>query len=68
LLWSNPLTIFLWRKLPWIQKSRRGWKRLEQLAAAGVSDFPIVDPALAPLLGHSAFHVAICRGARNTKC
>jgi len=64
LLWCNPLAMLLWRKLPWATKAQRGWKRLDQLAAAAPADFPVVEAATAELWGRSAFHVALCRQPR----
>lgn len=65
LLFSNPVSMLVWRKLPWVAKARRGWKRLEQLAVAAPGDYPIVEAAMAELLGRSAFHVALCRAPRG---
>jgi SAM-dependent methyltransferase len=64
LMWSNPLLVFLWRKLAIRRKHRRPWKQLDGLAAPTVADYPIVAPALAPILGTSCFHVALCRRPR----
>lgn len=61
LMWSNPLLVFLWRKLPWVPKRQRSWKRLAGLAAPTVADYPILCPAIASLFGRSWCHVAICR-------
>lgn len=61
LMWSNPLLVFLWRRLPWIPKRQRAWKKLAGLAAPTVADYPILCPATATLFGRSWFHLAICR-------
>jgi SAM-dependent methyltransferase len=64
LLWSNPPAIWLWRKLPFFSRRPRPWKKLAGLAAGSPGDYPIVSLDLAPILGTSCFHVAICRGPR----
>jgi len=64
LMWSNPLLVFLWRKLPWIPKRQRPWKKLAGLAAPTAGDYPILPPATASLFGRSWFHLAICRQPR----
>ena len=61
LLWANPLTILAWRKWPPGEKRRRAWKQLAGLAAPAPGDYPILPAATAPLLGTSAFHLAVCR-------
>ena len=66
LMWSNPLTLLLWRKWPFAgPKAVRPWKKLAGLAAASPTDYPIVALSLASLLGASWFHVAICRQPRQ---
>jgi SAM-dependent methyltransferase len=60
LMWSNPLSTFLWRKLVRARDGRRAWNALDGLAAPSVADFPITTSELAPILGTTAFHVAIC--------
>jgi len=66
LLWSNPLLVTLWRKLPWVPKAERPWKKLIGLAAPSVTDYPVLPQATASLFGHSWFHVAICRQPKRT--
>ncbi len=66
LLWSNPLSIFLWRKLPLRARHERRWKQLAGLAAAAPSDYPIVALETAPILGKSCFHLAICRTPKRS--
>lgn len=62
LLWSNPLTVLLWRKWPpGAKKTARGWKKLAGLAAPSPADYPIVAACVASAWGASRFHVAICR-------
>ena len=66
LMWSNPLTLLLWRKWPFFgPATARPWKKLAGLAASAPTDYPIVVPALASLLGRSWFHIAICRQPRE---
>jgi len=60
LIWANPLGVLLWRKLGRGPDRSRSWKRLQGLAAASPGDWPILPPAIAPLLGASHFHLAIC--------
>jgi SAM-dependent methyltransferase len=62
LLWSNPLLVFLWRKLPGVPKRQRAWKKLAGLAAPTIADYPIVPLAVAPLYGTPWCHFAICSG------
>jgi len=58
--WANPLGAFLWRKLGREPDRTRSWKRLQGLAAASPGDWPILPLTIAPLLGTSHFHMAIC--------
>jgi SAM-dependent methyltransferase len=64
LAWSNPLFIFFWRKLR-RHDGKRPWKTLAGLAAPAVADYPIVPLELAPLVGRSCFHVALCRRPKS---
>ncbi|MCE9553384.1 MAG: methyltransferase domain-containing protein [Planctomycetes bacterium] len=63
LMWSNPLSILLWRKWPLARRENRSWKKLSGLAAPAISDYPIVPLALAPIFGTPWVHFAICRRA-----
>jgi SAM-dependent methyltransferase len=65
LSWCNPLAAFLWRKLPQRGGRPRPWKQLAGLATGSPTDYPIVPLEIAPLLGKSCFHVAICRKAKG---
>ena len=67
LMWSNPLSTFLWRKLARARNGRRAWNALDGLAAPSVADYPITTSQLAPILGTTAFHVAICSAPRVTQ-
>jgi O-antigen biosynthesis protein len=64
LMWSNPLSVFLWRKFPFARGSRRPWKKLALLAAGGPADYPVVPVEIAGILGAPLAHVAICRKPR----
>lgn len=64
LTWCNPFGALLWRKLGRTRQGERSWRALDGLAAPSVADFPIITSELAPLLGTTAFHVAICTGPR----
>jgi SAM-dependent methyltransferase len=64
LLWSNPLSVFLWRKFARSRHRKRAWRALEGLAAPSVADYPITTSELAPILGTPAFQVALCSGPR----
>jgi SAM-dependent methyltransferase len=64
LMWSNPLTILLWRKWPHRHRGNRGWRKLRGLAAPTVADYPIVPLGVAPVYGTSACHFAVCREPR----
>jgi SAM-dependent methyltransferase len=63
-MWSNPLSAFLWRKLARSRDGRRSWSALDGLAAPSAADYPILRSELAPLFGSPAFFVAICTGPR----
>lgn len=65
LLWANPLTTFLWRKLALGARGERAWKNLEGLATGGPSDYPIVPLYLVDAFGHPLYHVALCRRPRR---
>ncbi|MGA2031135.1 MAG: class I SAM-dependent methyltransferase [Thermoguttaceae bacterium] len=64
LMWSNPLLVFLWRKLRF-GKGQRAWTRLAGLAAPAPADYPIVPAPLASVFGTPAYHFALCRGGRR---
>ncbi len=61
LMWANPLLTFIWRKMPFVPKARRPWKKLAGLAVPSVSDYPVVPLRVAPLYGSPYCHFAICR-------
>ena len=64
LLWANPLTTFFWRKMPFVKKAQRPWKKLAGLSIPTVADYPVVPLAVAGL--RNAYgHFAICRGPRT---
>jgi SAM-dependent methyltransferase len=67
LLWSNPLTALVWRKLPAWGRRARAWKRLSGLAAPSLADYPIVPRDLAPVFGTGCFHIAVCRDPRTRR-
>lgn len=64
LTWTNPLGLWLWRKLRRGPRGVRAWKALEGLAAPTVADYPIVPEPLAPILGKTCFLVATCSQPR----
>ena len=65
LMWSNPLLVWLWRKLPVLSRTgrKRSWKRLEGFACPSPTDYPIVPVAMAPIFGTPCFHMR-CAAAR----
>jgi SAM-dependent methyltransferase len=67
LTWCNPIGAFLWRKLARTHDRQRSWRALDQLATPSVADYPITTSELAPLLGTTAFHVAMCAGPRVSR-
>jgi len=64
LLWANPLSTFLWRKLAKGPRER-SWKSLEALAVGSPSDYPIVPLNLVEAYGRPLYHVALCRRPRR---
>ena len=64
LMWSNPLAVFLWRKLPGFHGWRRPWRKLELLAVGGPTDYPALPAEAAAIVGTPIVHLAICRKPR----
>jgi len=61
LMWANPLLTFLWRKMPFVPKAKRPWKKLAGLSVPTVADYPVVPLTVAGLYGTPYCHFAICR-------
>ena len=68
LFWANPLTMLFWGKWPRGEKHRGKWKQLAGLIAPSPGDYPILPAVTAPLLGTSAFHLAVCRQPLTVGC
>jgi SAM-dependent methyltransferase len=60
----DPLARFL-RRLRRGDQTRDAWKALAGLAAATPAEYPVVVPALAPVLGDPVFLIALCREPRG---
>jgi SAM-dependent methyltransferase len=58
--WSNPMAAFILWWWPFGHWRQRSWKKLADLAAPSIGDYPIVSLANAALFGTSAFHLASC--------
>jgi SAM-dependent methyltransferase len=61
LRWHSPVAAFLLRRSPFRDRYGQAWKRLSDLAAPSIGDYPIVPRSVATLFGIPAHHVAICR-------
>jgi SAM-dependent methyltransferase len=66
LMWANPLGTFLWRKLTRTKSRTRSWRALDSLAAPALTDYPIVDAAMAAIWGTSYCHFAVCTNPTPT--
>jgi 2-polyprenyl-3-methyl-5-hydroxy-6-metoxy-1,4-benzoquinol methylase len=68
LLWANPLTLLPWRW--WSRDSasgQRSWRVLDDLATSGPADYPVVSRRVAPILGRSCWHLAVCQHPRTVR-
>jgi SAM-dependent methyltransferase len=59
----DPLAALL-RRLRRRDRTRDAWEALAGLAAATPAEYPVVVPALAPVLGDPVFLIALCREPR----
>ncbi len=60
----DPLATLL-RRLRRSDSTRAAWKTLAGLAVATPAEYPVVAPALAPVLGDPVFLIALCRKPRG---